>query len=57
MEMLQEIQMSSTRRSPFAEAALQKLLDNNLSAKYALTGNLSMSDYLGFFLNVMIMHY
>ena len=43
MELLQEIQTSSTRKSPFAEAALQKLLDNNLSAKYALTGCLSKS--------------
>jgi len=41
MELLQEIQTSSTRKSPFAEAALQKLLDSNLSAKYALTGILS----------------
>ena len=41
MELLQEIQTSSTRKSPFAEAALQKLLDSNLSAKYALTGCLS----------------
>ena len=41
MELLQEIQTSSTRKSPFAEAALQKLLDSNLSAKYALTGVLS----------------
>ncbi|XP_052795764.1 armadillo repeat-containing protein 3-like isoform X3 [Mya arenaria] len=46
MEILQEIQMSSTRRSPFAEAALQKLLDNNLSAKYALTGNLSSTNFI-----------
>ena len=43
MELLQEIQTSSTRKSPFAEAALQKLLDSNLSAKYALTGFLSMN--------------
>ena len=43
MELLQEIQTSSTRKSPFAEAALQKLLDSNLSAKYALTGCLSKS--------------
>lgn len=43
MDLLQEIQTSSTRKSPFAEAALQKLLDSNLSAKYALTGCLSKS--------------
>ena len=41
MELIQEIQTSSTRKSPFVEAALQKLLDSILSAKYALTGVLS----------------
>lgn len=46
MELLQEIQTSSTRKSPFAEAALQKLLDSNLSAKYALTGCLSSTNYI-----------
>ncbi|KAL4230819.1 Armadillo repeat-containing protein 3 [Mactra antiquata] len=46
MELLQEIQTSSTRKSPFAEAALQKLLDNNLSAKYALTGCLSSTNFI-----------
>ena len=30
--------MSDTRRSPFTEAALERVLDNNLSAKYSLTG-------------------
>ncbi|XP_060595382.1 armadillo repeat-containing protein 3-like isoform X3 [Ruditapes philippinarum] len=46
MELLQEIQTSSTRKSPFAEAALQKLLDSNLSAKYALTGCLTSTNYI-----------
>ncbi|KAL5011438.1 hypothetical protein ScPMuIL_009989 [Solemya velum] len=41
MEILQDIQMSGTRRNPFAEAALDRLLDSNLSAKYALKGHLS----------------
>ena len=41
MELLQDIQVSGTRKNPFAEAALERLLDSNLSAKYALTGNLS----------------
>ncbi|KAK3599496.1 hypothetical protein CHS0354_006630 [Potamilus streckersoni] len=46
MEILQEIQVSGTRRSPFAEAALQKLLDSNLSAKYALTGHLNSTNLI-----------
>lgn len=46
MELLQEIQTSNTRKSPFAEAALQKLLDSNLSAKYALTGCLSSTNFI-----------
>lgn len=46
MDLLQEIQTSSTRKSPFAEAALQKLLDSNLSAKYALTGCLNSTNYI-----------
>lgn len=36
--MLQELNMSDTRRSPFTEAALERILDSNLSAKYSLTG-------------------
>jgi hypothetical protein len=42
MDLLQEIQVSGTRKNPFAEVALERLLDANLSAKYALTGQLSM---------------
>lgn len=41
MATLQEIQLSTTRQNAFAGVALEKLLDNNLSAKYALTGRLS----------------
>nr|KAG5705421.1 hypothetical protein BaRGS_004548 [Batillaria attramentaria] len=41
LHILQQIQLSSTRRSPFIDAALERLLDSNLSAKYALTGHLS----------------
>ncbi|XP_021356632.1 armadillo repeat-containing protein 3-like isoform X1 [Mizuhopecten yessoensis] len=44
MDILQEIQVSGTRKNPFAEAALERLLDSNLSAKYALTGNLSSTN-------------
>lgn len=38
LSVLQEVNMSDTRRSPFTEAALERVLDNNLSAKYSLTG-------------------
>ncbi|XP_076467502.1 armadillo repeat-containing protein 3-like isoform X2 [Babylonia areolata] len=41
LEVLQQIQMSSTRQSPYIEAAMERLLDSNLSAKYALTGHLT----------------
>ena len=41
MSVLQEIQVSGTRRNPFADVALQNLLNSNLSAKYSLTGALS----------------
>ena len=30
--------MSETKRSPFTEAALERVLDSNLSAKYSLLG-------------------
>ncbi|KAK3099626.1 hypothetical protein FSP39_007188 [Pinctada imbricata] len=46
MDTLQEIQVSGTRRNPFAEVALQRLLDSNLSAKYALTGHLSSTNLI-----------
>ncbi|KAL8577393.1 hypothetical protein ACOMHN_060215 [Nucella lapillus] len=41
LEILQQIQLSSSRQSPFVDAAMDRLLDSNLSAKYALTGHLS----------------
>ena len=41
MSILQEIQVSETRRNPFADVALQNLLNSNLSAKYSLIGHLS----------------
>ncbi|XP_071087900.1 armadillo repeat-containing protein 3-like isoform X1 [Haliotis cracherodii] len=51
LEVLQQIQMSSTRRSPFTDAALERLLDSNLSAKYALSGHLGSGNLIedGFF--------
>lgn len=44
LEVLQEINLSSHRKSKLSEVALQKLLDNNLSLKYSLTGHLSPTD-------------
>ncbi|PVD34217.1 hypothetical protein C0Q70_05483 [Pomacea canaliculata] len=41
LDILQQIQLSSTRQSSFIDAALERLLDSNTSAKYALTGYLS----------------
>ncbi|XP_067661533.1 armadillo repeat-containing protein 3-like [Haliotis asinina] len=51
LDVLQQIQMSSTRRSPFTDAALDRLLDSNLSAKYALSGHLGSGNLIedGFF--------
>ncbi|XP_062608563.1 armadillo repeat-containing protein 3-like isoform X1 [Saccostrea cucullata] len=46
MDLLQEIQVSGTRKNPFAEVALERLLDANLSAKYALTGQLSSTNLI-----------
>ncbi|XP_048777082.1 armadillo repeat-containing protein 3-like isoform X2 [Ostrea edulis] len=46
MDLLQEIQVSGTRKNPFAEVALERLLDANLSAKYALTGQLSSTNVI-----------
>ena len=42
LDVLQEIQLSSTRKNAFTDVAIQKLLDSNLSAKYALSGDLGM---------------
>lgn len=44
LEILQEINVSSLRKSKLSEVALQKLLDNSLSLKYSLTGHLSPTD-------------
>ena len=41
LERLQEISLSSTRKNAFTDVALEKILDSNLSAKYALNGYLS----------------
>lgn len=40
METLQELNLSETRKNRFTEAALEKLMDFNLTSKYALTGQL-----------------
>ncbi|XP_062841883.1 armadillo repeat-containing protein 3 isoform X2 [Trichomycterus rosablanca] len=44
LELLQEINTSLNSQNQFSEAALQKLLDKNLSVKYSLTGRLSFTD-------------
>ncbi|CAG5127477.1 unnamed protein product, partial [Candidula unifasciata] len=51
LSILQEIQTSSSRNSPFTEAALQRLLDSNLSAKFSLYNYLGPSNLIedGFF--------
>ena len=36
------MQQSGTRHNRFVDAAFSRLLDSNLSAKYALTGYLGM---------------
>lgn len=41
LEILQQINSSEQRRNNFSLAALDKLLDSNLPAKYSLTGKLS----------------
>lgn len=46
MSVLQQIQVSGTRRNPFADVALQNLLNSNLSAKYSLTGHLSATNLI-----------
>ncbi|XP_041358509.1 armadillo repeat-containing protein 3-like isoform X2 [Gigantopelta aegis] len=46
LEILMEIQLSSTRRSPFTDAALNKLLDSNLAAKYAMGGHLDVGNLI-----------
>ncbi|XP_070564902.1 armadillo repeat-containing protein 3-like isoform X2 [Ptychodera flava] len=46
LETLQDIEQSSTRKNQFSQAALDRLLDSNLSAKYALTGKLGPMDII-----------
>ena len=40
LEILQEIQLSNTRKNAFTDIAMKKILNSNLSAKYSLTGYL-----------------
>ncbi|ELT95018.1 hypothetical protein CAPTEDRAFT_165326 [Capitella teleta] len=51
LEILQEIQASNTRKNAFTDVAVAKLLDSNLSAKYAITGFLAPNNRIcdGFF--------
>ncbi|GFO30833.1 Armadillo repeat-containing protein 3 [Plakobranchus ocellatus] len=51
LQILQEIQTSVSRHSPFIEAALQRLLDSNLSAKFSLYSHLGPGNLIedGFF--------
>lgn len=43
LEQLQDVQLSSSRKNAFTDAALESLLNHNLSAKYGLTGFLGMT--------------
>ncbi|XP_071591156.1 armadillo repeat-containing protein 3 isoform X5 [Heliangelus exortis] len=46
LEILEEINLSTARKNNFSEAALEKLLDNNLSQKYSQIGYLSSSNII-----------
>ncbi|KAM6282453.1 armadillo repeat-containing protein 3 [Porphyrio hochstetteri] len=46
LDILEEINLSTGRKNNFSEAALEKLLDNNLSQKYSQMGYLSSSDII-----------
>ncbi|XP_075584262.1 armadillo repeat-containing protein 3 [Pelecanus crispus] len=46
LDILEEINLSTGRKSNFSEAALEKLLDNNLSRKYSQMGYLSSSNII-----------
>ncbi|NXN81766.1 ARMC3 protein, partial [Bombycilla garrulus] len=46
LDILEEINRSTTRKNKFSEAALEKLLDNNLSQKYSRMGYLSSSNII-----------
>jgi hypothetical protein len=56
MSILQEIQVSGTRRHPFADVALQNLKIGNLSAKYSLTGHLMSKLIVICQLNILLQH-
>ena len=45
LDILQEVNLSS-RRSTFTETALERVLDGNLPAKYALTGILTFQNVI-----------
>ncbi|XP_042744688.1 armadillo repeat-containing protein 3 isoform X2 [Lagopus leucura] len=46
LDILEEINQSTGRRNNFSEAALERLLDNNLSQKYSQMGYLSSSNVI-----------
>ncbi|KAL4675007.1 hypothetical protein H8957_008943 [Semnopithecus entellus] len=46
LDILEEVNLSGTRKNKFSEAAYNKLLNNNLSLKYSQTGYLSSSNIL-----------
>ncbi|NWU90073.1 ARMC3 protein, partial [Upupa epops] len=46
LDILEEINLSTGHKSNFSEAALEKLLDNNLSQKYSQMGYLSSSNII-----------
>ncbi|XP_054515348.1 armadillo repeat-containing protein 3 isoform X6 [Pan troglodytes] len=46
LDILEEVNVSGTRKNKFSEAAYNKLLNNNLSLKYSQTGYLSSSNII-----------
>ncbi|XP_047724394.1 armadillo repeat-containing protein 3 isoform X4 [Prionailurus viverrinus] len=46
LAILEEVNLSVSRKNKFSEAAYNKLLNNNLSLKYSLTGYLSSSNII-----------
>lgn len=46
LDILEEINLSIVRKNNYSEAALEKLLDNNLSQKYSRMGYLSSSNII-----------
>ena len=46
LDLLQQLQHSSTRRNPVVDMAWSRLLNSNLPAKYALIGELSFDNTL-----------